>query len=88
MAMTVSEAGRKGGLSCLRRNSRQFYAEIGKKGQQVLRRKYPDMAPKWGKMGGRPRKPHLGEIKGQVGNSSERRLADPPLQAVLSCPNL
>lgn len=62
--MTVREAGRRGGLSCLRNQGRAFFIEIGKKGQLEMRRKHPNMGAKWGKMGGRPRKPTLHQIMG------------------------
>ena len=58
-SVSVSEAGRKGGLSCLRNRGRAFYVEIGKKGQAAMRLKHPGMARDWGKRGGRPRKPRL-----------------------------
>lgn len=64
VAMTVCEAGRKGGLSCLCNRGRAFFIEIGKKGQLEMRRKHPGMAAEWGKRGGRPRKPILDEIMG------------------------
>lgn len=59
MRITVSEAGRRGGLACLRNRGREFYVEIGKRGQGVMRAKYPDKASEWGKQGGRPKKPNL-----------------------------
>jgi general stress protein YciG len=54
--LTVQEAGRKGGLALLSRRGSQHYSEIGKKGQAILRQRYPGMASEWGKKGGRPRK--------------------------------
>ena len=62
---TTAEAGRRGGLVVLERYGRQFYSEIGRKGQQATRIKYPGMAPIWGKMGGRPRKHNLSGIDGE-----------------------
>ena len=59
MSITVAEAGRRGGLSVLRKRGREFYAEIGRKGQKALRDKHPNMASIWGKQGGRPRKSTL-----------------------------
>ena len=56
---TVVEAGRKGGLTTLSKLGREWFVEIGAKGQQVLRSRYPGMARKWGKKGGRPKKPSL-----------------------------
>ena len=59
MATTVNEAGKKGGLSVLASRGRQFYVEIGRKGQKAMRAKYPNRASVWGSRGGRPRKPSL-----------------------------
>jgi general stress protein YciG len=59
MAMTVIEAGRKGGLTVLRRYGRQFFVQIGTKGYETMRANYPNMASTWGKKGGRPKKPKL-----------------------------
>ena len=53
---SVSEAGRKGGLTVLQKKGRNFFIEIGRKGQRVMRKRYPNMASEWGKKGGRPRK--------------------------------
>lgn len=57
--ISVSEAGRKGGLALLGKRGRKHFAEIGRKGQEVLIKRYPRMASKWGKKGGRPRKNNL-----------------------------
>jgi len=57
--VTVTTAGRKGGLSCLNKKGPEFYRQIGKKGQAAMRQRYPDMAKQWGKLGGRPRKINL-----------------------------
>ena len=54
--MTVKEAGRKGGLSLLSKRGPKHFAEIGKKGQEIMKKGYPGMASTWGKKGGRPRK--------------------------------
>jgi len=67
MEMTVVEAGRKGGRTTHRRWGRDFYVHIGKMGQVAMRKKYPNMAGTWGKMGGRPRKLTLAEIMGENG---------------------
>jgi len=64
--ITVNEAGRKGGLTVLRKHGRAFFVEIGRKGQAAMRGRYPDMAWVWGKKGGRPRKPSLAEIVGEA----------------------
>lgn len=73
MGITVNEAGRRGGLALLRNRGRDFFVQIGKKGQQSMRQKYPDMARKWGKLGGRPRKPNLNEINGGESKYNRRR---------------
>ena len=66
--ITVREAGRRGGLACLRNRGRGFFVRIGKKGQSEMRRKYPGMAAEWGRKGGRPKKPDLAEIMGEARN--------------------
>jgi general stress protein YciG len=63
--MNVSEAGRKGGQTVLRNRGREFYRQIGAKGQQKMRARHPGMSSQWGKLGGRPRKPNLNEIMGE-----------------------
>jgi general stress protein YciG len=60
--MNVVEAGRKGGLTVLRKLGREFYSQIGRKGQAVTRQRYPSMAKQWGKLGGRPRKNSLNDL--------------------------
>jgi hypothetical protein len=40
--MTVKEAGRRGGLSLLSRRGTKHFAEIGKKGQEVMKERYRD----------------------------------------------
>jgi len=42
--LTVSEAGRKGGLALLSKRGRKHFAEIGKKGQETMKKRYPGMA--------------------------------------------
>lgn len=58
---TVTEAGRKGGLTLLSTKGREHFVMIGRRGQQELRRKYPGKAAERGRKGGRPRKPKLSE---------------------------
>jgi len=60
--MNVVEAGRKGGLTVLQKYGRSFFVEIGRRGQRVTRQKHPGMASTWGKLGGRPKKPHLEDM--------------------------
>ena len=62
MSITVAEAGRKGGLTVLRKLGQEFYVGIGQKGQKSMRRKYPNMAREWGRLGGRPRKNSLDDM--------------------------
>jgi len=56
MSLSVEEAGRLGGLALLEKRGREYFVELGKKGQQSMRSRYPDMASNWGRKGGRPRK--------------------------------
>jgi general stress protein YciG len=65
--LTVREAGRRGGLAVLKNRGRQYFIEIGMKGQTVMRQKYPNMASEWGKRGGRPKKLKLCQIMGERG---------------------
>jgi general stress protein YciG len=67
MSISVAEAGRKGGLAVLNRRGHAFYSDIGKKGQQAMRQKHPNMACEWGKLGGRPKKLTLNRIVGEKG---------------------
>jgi general stress protein YciG len=57
--ITVNEAGRRGGLSLLAKRGHNHFTEIGKKGQEALRKRYPGMASEWGKKGGRPKKNNI-----------------------------
>ncbi len=59
MGISVNEAGKKGGLALLAKSGNKHFSEIGKKGQESLRKLYPGMASEWGKKGGRPRKNNL-----------------------------
>lgn len=67
MMLTVQQAGKIGGLTTSKKMGREFYVHIGRKGQEAVRRKYPNMARIWGRMGGRPRRPTLAEIMGEEG---------------------
>lgn len=75
--LTVRQAGRRGGLAVLKNRGRQFFIEIGTKGQVVMRQKYPNMASEWGKLGGRPKKLPLGQIVGGKANNNGRRYCGP-----------
>ena len=77
--MTVSEAGRRGGLKVLKTRGKEHFSQIGRKGQAAMRQKHPGMASYWGKQGGRPRKPTLAEIAGENGQINEEEVvAGPP----------
>jgi len=79
MSITVSEAGRKGGLKVLKTRGKEHFSLIGHKGQVAMRQKHPGMASYWGKQGGRPRKPTLAEIAGENGQINEEEVvAGPP----------
>ncbi len=75
--MDVIEAGRKGGLSSLKKFGREFYVRIGQKGQTNMRSQYPDMAREWGKRGGRPRKSNPNNM-GKCANFNIKGGTDPP----------
>lgn len=62
MSLTVAQAGKRGGLKLLQTRGRTFFVEIGRKGQEAMRQKYPDMASEWGKLGGRPKKSSLDDM--------------------------
>jgi len=57
--VTVKEAGRRGGLALLSKRGKKHFAEIGKKGQEIMNKRYPGVASTWGKKGGRPRKNNI-----------------------------
>jgi len=67
MSLSVTQAGKRGGLKLLQIRGRNHFVMIGKKGQAVMRERYPDMAREWGRRGGRPRKLTLREIMGERG---------------------
>ena len=62
MSISVAEAGRRGGLSLLRQRGREYYSQIGQKGQKATREKFPNMAREWGRRGGRPKKTNLDDL--------------------------
>jgi len=65
LSITVAQAGRIGGLKLLQTRGREHFVWIGRKGQKVMRQKYPGMATKRGTLGGRPKKRTLSEIVGE-----------------------
>jgi len=62
MGISVELAGKMGGLALLNKRGRDHFSDIGRKGQRVMRSKYPHMAAKWGKLGGRPKKLSLEDV--------------------------
>ena len=77
--MTVSEAGRRGGLKVFKTRGKEHFSQIGCKGQVGMRQKHPGMASYWGKQGGRPRKTTLAEVAGENGQINEEEvLTGPP----------
>ena len=76
--MTVVEAGKRGGLKLLETRGRNYFVVLGRKGQAVMRQKYPGMASRWGKLGGRPRKPTLDSIVGEKSKKITKEVADLP----------
>lgn len=77
MSLTVAQAGKRGGLRLLRTRGRDYFVVIGRKGQAAMRRKYPDMATQWGKLGGRPRKLTLRRIVGEKSNKTTKEVCGP-----------
>jgi len=68
-SITVSAAGRLGGLETLRRHGRNHFVTAGRRGQKVIAQHYTteDRHHHWGSLGGRPKRAklaHMGE-KGQ-----------------------
>jgi general stress protein YciG len=59
VGIDVREAGRRGGIALLAKRGAQHFAEIGRKGQEELKKRYPNMASEWGKKGGRPKKNNM-----------------------------
>jgi hypothetical protein len=57
--LTVQQAGKLGGLKVVQNKGRDHFVQIGRKGQEIMRKRYPGMASEWGKKGGRPRKDGL-----------------------------
>jgi general stress protein YciG len=67
--MTVQEAGRRGGLTTLDNQGRDFFSRIGKKGGKRTAQLYRELLSEFGKQGGRPRRPSLDECLGKEGQS-------------------
>lgn len=68
-SITVSEAGRLGGLETLRRHGRQHFVAAGRRGQEVITHHYTAKdRRRWGSLGGRPKKLRLANM-GEKGQS-------------------
>ncbi len=63
--ITVKEAGGRGGRATLENQGRDFFKRIGRKGGRRTAELYRQMLIELGKKGGRPRRPTLGEYKGE-----------------------
>jgi hypothetical protein len=62
-SITVSDAGRIGGLETLRRHGRQHFVAAGRRGQEVVAHYYTaEDRRRWGSLGGRPKKPKLADM--------------------------
>jgi general stress protein YciG len=62
--ITVKQAGQRGGSRTLERHGREFFQAIGKKGGKRTAELYRELLSDFGKRGGRPRRPTLGEYMG------------------------
>jgi general stress protein YciG len=59
--MECSEAGRKGGQTTKEKYGLEHYRMIGGKGGRTTSRRYWQRFREWGMLGGRPRRPSLGD---------------------------
>lgn len=59
--ITVSEAGRRGGIATLQKQGIEHFKKIGRKGGKRTAQLYRDRLSEFGKRGGRPRRPNLEE---------------------------
>jgi general stress protein YciG len=67
--LTVADAGSKGGKSTLAKYGKEFFREIGRKGQAALSENVTSEQRKaWGAKGGRPKRVRLSD-KGEELNS-------------------
>jgi len=66
-AITVREAGARGGHSTLERRGVEFFRKIGAKGGKRQKELYRDLLAEFGRKGGRPRRPTLDESTGEKG---------------------
>jgi hypothetical protein len=73
--LTVSEAGRMGGMSTANRYGREHYSAIGHLGQLVFATKFTtEDRRRWGRLGGRPKRLHY---SGENGKLRQRRQGEP-----------
>jgi len=73
--LTVSEAGKIGGITTASRYGTGYYRLIGHLGQLAFAQRYnSEDRRRWGRMGGRPRRRHY---PGEDGNLRQRRQGEP-----------
>ena len=65
IALTVQEAGARGGHSTFTRYGRRFYVTIGRQGGRQTATLYRGLLKQFGKHGGRPRRPSFEENVGK-----------------------
>jgi general stress protein YciG len=58
-AISVYEAGRRGGHATLEKHGTEFFKEIGARGGQRTKQLYGHLLSEFGRKGGRPRRPSL-----------------------------
>lgn len=63
--ITVRQAGALGGRSTLEHQGVEFFRKIGKKGGATTKKRYGHLFSEFGKRGGRPKRPTLGEPAGE-----------------------
>lgn len=63
--ISVKEAGRRGGRATVENQGVDFFRRIGRKGGERTKELYADLLREFGKKGGRPRRPTLGESAGE-----------------------
>lgn len=64
-AITVREAGRRGGNVTRDRHGRRFYQKIGAEGGRRTRELYAELLSEFGKRGGRPKRPTPARSEGE-----------------------
>jgi len=63
--ISVKDAGQRGGRATLESQGADFFRRIGKKGGQRTKELYGDLLSKFGKKGGRPKRPNLEDMGGE-----------------------